>query len=411
VPGDAQEAKTNILAVDDDPINRKIVSEIMAHAGYQVTSASSAEEALSILRRTPIDLIILDVIMQGMDGYEMCRRLRSDPNTANIPVILLTSLESIDDKLKGFNAGADDFLSKPPQPDELVARVGVWLRRSKREKEVKEVGAVGKVIAVHSLRGGVGVSTISTNLAIGLAQLWGLQTVLVDLVLSAGQAALMFNLPARNTWGDIARIPTSEIDPDLVEVLLRAHSSGANVLPAPNEVIEGQMIDAAKVSCVLEIIRSNYGYIVLDLPHDFSETTLVGLDMADSILEVLVPEMASVHATTSALDVFSKLQYPEERLKLVLNWVFERQGLSRVDIEAAIQHKISMVIPYSSESFVRAINFGAPPVYEQPNSPLGAFFEDLAFMLSKETHKKNAPKEPTPSWLRIAKRMRKRQNH
>jgi pilus assembly protein CpaE len=128
----------------------------------------------------------------------------------------------------------------------------------------------------------------------------------------------------------------------------------------------------------------------------------------EEILVVLAPELAAVRATAMALDVFETLEYDRNHIHLILNWVFEKQGLSKTDIEAGINYPVTLIIPHAAEQFVRAINFGAPPVFENPASPLGALFENLAFWASKDSHKKQRPKTPTEAWLRLAKQMRKR---
>ncbi len=400
--------ETHILAVDDEPVNQKLVSKILTASGFQVTTANNAKEAFELVEGNRFDLIILDVMMPEMDGYEACQRLRKNPKTAQTPIILLTALDSLENKMKGFEAGADDYLPKPCEPEELVARVKVWLRRSTQIKKGKKTDQQAKVIAVFSLRGGVGVSTLAANLSVGLAQLWGIQTALVDLVFNGGNAALLLNLSLRSTWSDIATVPINEIDLEMVNMLLRIHSSGANVLPAPRKIQDGELIDGEKVSHVLDIIRREYEYVVLDLPHDFSETTLAGLDIADTIFLVFTPELASVRATGMAIDIFNGLAYPSETIRLVLNWTFSRFGLAREDIQQSLNRKIDIVIPNATEQFVNAINFGAPPVYEEPNSPLATLFEDLSFAISKDEHRKKRPEEPTAAWIRLAKRIRQR---
>jgi len=397
-----------ILAVDDDPVNRRIVSKVLTSSGYGVTTANNAKEAFNLVEENRFDLIILDVMMPEIDGYEACRHLRENPQTSHIPIILLTALDSLENKIKGFEAGADDYLPKPCEPEELVARVKVWLRRSDVVKKERKPAQLGKVIAVFSLRGGMGVSTISANISVGLAQLWGIQTALIDLVFDAGNAALFLNLPLRNTWSDIANIPTEEIDLEMVNMLLRVHSSGTCVLPAPRKIQDGELIDAKKVTHVLEIIRSEYEYVVLDLPHNFSDTTLAALDIADLIFVVFAPELASVRATSLAMDIFEELKYKQENIHLIINWTFSKFGLSKEDIQQSLSREVNIVIPNATEQFIKAINFGTPPVYGEPNSPLAALFEDLSFAISKTNHRRNRPEEPTESWLRLAKRMRQR---
>lgn len=108
-----------ILVVDDENINLRLVSRLLEMEGYEVVSAQSGEAALHLIEQTRPDLALLDVIMPVMDGYELCRRLRQNPVTAQIPIVMLTALVDENDRLKGIEAGADDCLPKPFDVDVL----------------------------------------------------------------------------------------------------------------------------------------------------------------------------------------------------------------------------------------------------------------------------------------------------
>ena len=397
-----------ILAVDDDPLNLKLVVATLGKEGFEVLTASNGKEGYLKAQEFQPDLVILDVMMPEMDGYQVCSSLRKNPKTANLPVMMLTSLSSVEQKIKGFDAGADDYLAKPFAPDELIAHVKALMRRKISEGEV-EVKANGKIISVFSLRGGVGVSTLASNLASGLASLWGEPTVLVDLALAAGQSALMFNLPYRRSWGNLGRLPIEHIEPLLINEVLLQHSSGVRILASSPQPEQNEYLTGDKVTHVLRLLSQQYPYIVLDLSHDFHEVTLAGLDASHEIILLLSPDLAGVRAAVCALTVFENLKYPKEIIRLVENWIFPKGGLTRSDIEKALGRAIDLQIPYASEQIVKAINMGSPPVYSDPQSPLGALFEDFAFLLSKETHKKTKPQSPTPAWVRVVRRFQQRQ--
>lgn len=400
--------KAHILVIEDDLVNQRLHKKVIQSAGYQVTVADDGLEALELIEQHTFDLIVSDVMMPKLDGYEVCRRLRKHKKTAQVPILMLTSLDSVENKIKGFEAGADDYLSKPYEPEELLARIKVLLRRATKPVSPTQTLRDGKIIATFSLRGGVGNSTVVANLAVSLARLWDRKVALVDLAFLAGQAALMLDLPIRNTWADLISIPNEEIDLEVLSMAMRAHASGVNVLCSPRKVEDAERIDASKVEKVLQLLSQSYDYVLLDLPHDFSATTLVGLDMADEILLVLAPELASVRAIAMALEVFETLDYPEDIVHLILNWTFGQYGLTEKDIENGLGQNIEVVIPHEPEQFVRAINLGTPPVLKATDSQLCALFDDLAFLVSKDKHKKRRPQNPTDSWKRLARRMRQR---
>jgi signal transduction histidine kinase len=117
-----------MLVVDDDPGNRKLLEGYLLAEGYQVTSAPDGPTALAMARELPPDVILLDVMMPGMTGHEVCHELKRDPDTKLSQVMLVTALDSTPDRVKGLDTGADDYLSKPVRRDEFLAKVRALLR-------------------------------------------------------------------------------------------------------------------------------------------------------------------------------------------------------------------------------------------------------------------------------------------
>ena len=114
---------STVLIVDDDPTAREALVAILEGEGYELHLAKDGIRALQMLEQLQPDLILLDVMMPGMTGFEVCQRIRATPALAEVPIILLTALDDPDSRLRGIEAGADDFLSKPPDRRELTARV------------------------------------------------------------------------------------------------------------------------------------------------------------------------------------------------------------------------------------------------------------------------------------------------
>jgi len=119
---------SKILVVDDTPMNVKLLADLLAVKGYDVATATSGAQALALLEAERPDLVLLDVMMPGMSGYEVCAAIRANPAHAMLPVVLVTALDPDKERVKGLDAGADDFLSKPVSQAELLARVRSLLR-------------------------------------------------------------------------------------------------------------------------------------------------------------------------------------------------------------------------------------------------------------------------------------------
>jgi len=131
--------KGNILAIDDTPASLKLLADLLAEEGYQVRAALSGELALNAAINNPPELVLLDICMPGMDGFEVCRQLKANPKTQGIPVIFVSAISETVEKVQGFELGAVDFVTKPFQREELVARVRTHLEFNRLRNHLEEM--------------------------------------------------------------------------------------------------------------------------------------------------------------------------------------------------------------------------------------------------------------------------------
>ncbi|MEO8303535.1 MAG: response regulator [Betaproteobacteria bacterium] len=177
-----------VLVVDDTPHNVKLLADLLGVKGYAVATAVNGEEALAKVASESPDLILLDVMMPGLSGYDVCRRLRSDPATALLPIVLVTSLDPQGERVKGIEAGADDFLPKPINQAELFARVRSLLRVKSLQDEVRrQAGALKEWNA-----------KLEERVAEQVAQLKGMEQLkrffapaVADAIVSAGEKSIL----------------------------------------------------------------------------------------------------------------------------------------------------------------------------------------------------------------------------
>lgn len=376
-------SEDHILVVDDNELSARMVAELLDRRGYSTTIKHDPLEALSWLRvpgDLP-DLIVLDLMMPGMSGYEFLRQVRADPAMAHLPVIMLTAKGQMDHKVAGFEAGADDYLVKPVNAVELEIRVKSLLAR------METVGATGPrpqatVIAVFSLRGGVGTTSIAVNLAGALGALWGLKVPLLDMAFKNGHCGLMLNLKPKHTIADLVEWEDDTVDPEVVENLLVTHKSGISLLPAPESPLDADLITVAVLDQAWPYLRSRYRFMVVDAGSELSEVTLAILERAHVVALVLTPELASLKAATDALRIFERLGLEGSRVFPVINWTFPRDGLPQRSIENALGAKAKEAIPHERTAFVRAINSGRPLITTDPAAEASLAIARLAYRSS-----------------------------
>lgn len=132
-----QSEQDAILVVDDQPANLKVLLSFLQEQDYRVYMVDSGQRAMEILPKVRPDLVLLDVMMPGMNGFEICRQIKTDKDLAALPVIFMTALDSVEDKMIGFSAGAVDYITKPFQQAEVLARIHTHITLRKREKELE----------------------------------------------------------------------------------------------------------------------------------------------------------------------------------------------------------------------------------------------------------------------------------
>lgn len=380
-----------ILFIDDDLPTLQMVSMVLEEkANCQVVTASNGQEGLEKAFDDPPDLIVCDVMMPGLNGYEVCRQLRQDPRTAQLPILILTARAQAVDRQASFEAGANDYLAKPFRPQDLINRVENLLG----SVADRPGAAWGRVITLFSLRGGVGVTSLAVNLAVALAQQRKQPVALLDLNLTAGHVDLMLNLRPKLTWAELMREKT--IDTETLNRYLLSHPSGVRVLAAPSLPTEAQTISAEKVEQTLALLKNQFDYILLDTPHTFlDEIFWLALSNAHLALLIFTPEVASLKTAVTTLQALKSLNYPNEKLALILNQTFPKGGLDPKAVEGILKLPLDAIIPYGEDTLIQSIAQGKPLVLNRSDSAVATAIAQLSSQIHERMS--HSPEKSPPA--------------
>jgi len=313
-----------ILIIDDDLDTLRLVGLMLQKQGYQIIAASSGPQGLELAFSEVPGLVLLDVMMPGMDGYEVARRLRANEKTVNIPILMFTAKSQLDDKVTGFEAGVDDYLTKPTHPTELQAHVKALLARSSKNKLSPPTGPIQEPaykIGVLAVRGGLGVTSVASNLAVALYKKTNLSVILAEFRPGHGTLHYDLNLIKTNGLTDLLNTQVTEITRPLVTQKLVKHPSGVDILAASSQPRDGILLNnIPQFEAILYRLDFMARYVVVDLGSGLDALTQKVASLFKELLIVTEPfENSILHSRTLVDDLIS-LGLDKSQLHLAVNY-------------------------------------------------------------------------------------------
>jgi CheY-like chemotaxis protein/MinD-like ATPase involved in chromosome partitioning or flagellar assembly len=357
---------------------------MLQRQGYEVRAANSGVQALAMVQNDLPDLILLDVMMPEMDGYEVARRLRTDARTADIPIIMFTAKSQVDDKVAGFEAGADDYLTKPTQPRELFAHMRAVLARSTKTRQTAPPPAApgerGMMVGITSSKGGLGTSTLATNLAIVLHDMYRKEVILADFRPGMGTIGLELGYLKSEGLGRLLQRKPGEITPREVESELLSHNSGVRLLLSSHRAGEARhTAQVANFETVARILPSIGRFVVLDLPPAIDPINVKIMPLCDQIIIIVEPSPHTITQTKSMLEEMINMGIGEGRIDLVLvNRVRSGVQLSWSQVQEQIGKNITVIFTPAPELAYQASVHNVPIAIQQPESLTAQQFRKLA---------------------------------
>jgi pilus assembly protein CpaE len=358
-----------ILVVDDEPDALRMVKLTLSSEGYEVVTGSDGEEAIRIATLERPDLILLDVMMPGINGYEVTRRLRRVPELAQVPILFLSARGQVEDKVEGLRAGGNDYVTKPADPVELVARVGALLG--------SYTEAPGYVAALFGSKGGVGTTTLAVNLALCLRQQSEATVVLVDGHNEGGDVGVFLNTPISHHAGELMAV-IDQLDKDVFQSALASHSSGLRMLLAPSDASSATAILPTHWERMLHELRRIASYIIFDGPPLQSASWAPVLDEANDVFLITTPDITAMRRLRSAYAIAGASSGATDNRNVVLNRFTEQSGFSVSAINRALAVPVRLRIEDIGPVSSYALNRGEPLVLSDRRSPLTRALTGLA---------------------------------
>ncbi|HLO35054.1 MAG TPA: AAA family ATPase [Candidatus Deferrimicrobium sp.] len=365
---------STVLLIEADPAAGETISPVLTGVGYTVTTSTDPDDAFG--KVADHQLVIIDVITGDKSAADVCREIRATPTMVAIPVLCVSQTDEVEERIRFLEAGADDVMAKPFDARELEARVEALLLRFQRSKDLSAVVSTDgitvsrtrRVVAVHSPKGGVGTTTIATNIAMAAAQRKPDRVVIVDLDLQFGQVTTHLNIEPRQTLADVVRDEAALREAELLRTYATRHDSGLHVLASPTGPEAADLITAEHVDRILTTLLDSYDQIVIDTGSWIDERTLKAFEHAENVIFVVNPEIAALKAVTALVEYLNEAGTVAVKTTFVLNNTFAREVLKLRDVETALGTKVGADLPYDPFLYLKAVNEGVPIVLGAPRS-------------------------------------------
>jgi CheY-like chemotaxis protein len=328
--------KAKILLIEDDPIARRLVELQLSTEGYELVTAPDGLRGLKLISEDPPDLVLLDLMLPGLDGFEVLSRIRSDPKTKDLPVVVVSAKSRPTDTDTAKRVGASAYVTKPYTREELVELIASLLGESGAEPAPQ--GAC--VVTVGPQR--AECARVVAHTALALAEK-GEQAIIADLHPFSIEDSVLLDLSPRETPIDIA---------DTTDLLAAAvaHASGLRLLDKMEGRGEGGQITAADVSAVLDPLLSEGAFVILDLPLFPSELVLEAARRCARLLLITPGDASSLRSCQTALTMLERGGLPEDQVEVVVVGEADKEG------PAGLLSRLSLTIPATAKSGAAAFN-------------------------------------------------------
>jgi pilus assembly protein CpaE len=372
-----------ILIIDDDIDTLKLVGMMLQKQGYLIVAANNGSQGLEQAETENPDLILLDVMMPEMDGYEVTRRLRANPLTANTPILMFTAKTQLDDKVTGFEAGADDYLTKPTHPSELNAHVKALLSRVTKGKIATSPLPTEKralTIGVLSPRGGQGVSTVAVNLGDALRLATKAEVIVAELRLGMGSIGPDMGEPNPRVLAELLSGNITNITRQKVKEELFVHESGLRMLFGSVQPKDAGLVNSiAPMEALVNRLSYLAPYLVLDIGAGLSPLVQKLVTLCNLLIVLAEPVTNAAAHSKMLINDLIDMGIKKQAIKVVaVNRIRSDTQLSMLQMEEQLGQAPVVAITPMPEVLYMSARAKKTAIATRPDSLTAQQFTKLA---------------------------------
>lgn len=366
--------------IDGNAATRKWLSDLLTKAGFVIQEAKSGREGLIKIDSERPDLVILELDLPDMDGIEVCKRIRANPDLDTTRIIVLTGRDDPEVITTVLDLGVNDYIIKRPGADrELLGKCTSLLGRIKQGSQPL---SSGRIITFFSAKGGNGTSTLCANLANMLALQIAPKTLLVvDMALPLGSLSLITGVHKDSSIVKLMSELRSFDPASMTPYFAFLEPWNLSVLPSPRNPEEAQELDARRLDALFNALALAFNYVVVDIGRTLSRISLPILQRSNAVVIILGPDLVTVELSRVAIKYLTETGISTTRLFPILNRAVGREGLTKAQIEETLGLSIQGTVPNTQDNFTISNNQNLPYAKAFPFDTTTTMLKELARQL------------------------------
>ena len=368
----------SIIVLDSNENSREIIKLYIEETGFkgEIKLFGDYNQGIEEIKNsTPAPIVFIDI----SENHSEINTTIDTVRLFTTKIVITSTDYSTNNIIRAMRLGAKEFLPKPVIKDDLKRVLEILC-----STEVKNDDSESKIITVYSNKGGIGKTTIASNLAVELAKTTRDKVALIDLNLQLGDISTFFNL---NPSFDVAYFIKNFLDKKEETILKsfeRFKDTGLYILSDPTYIEQSESITPLQIENLLKALKKVFPYIIIDMSSNIDPNSLKILDYSDIILFTTIVNIPAIRNSQRCLNLFKSRRYPSDKVKIIINRYMENDEIKPEDIEATLGEKIYWKIPNNYFSIMESINKGVPVCEVNSNSNIANSFRDFAAKISDD---------------------------